>query len=73
MCSLDVRFSVECVFNVIFSVKNLKITLKTHATGKRTFKLHIRNASVIDPKDIYVRDFQVYLYSSSVGALSDQV
>jgi hypothetical protein len=36
MCSLDVRLSVKCVFNVIFSVKNLKITSKTHASVKRT-------------------------------------
>jgi hypothetical protein len=26
------------------------MTLKTHATVKRTPKLHIQNASVIDPK-----------------------
>jgi hypothetical protein len=34
-----VRFTVECVFNVIFSVENSKITSK----------LHIQNASIIDP------------------------
>jgi hypothetical protein len=33
----------------MFSVENSKITLKTHATVKRTYKLHILNASVIDP------------------------
>jgi hypothetical protein len=49
MCSLDMRFSVECVFNVIFSVKNSKMTLKTHLTKKCTSKLHIQNASVINP------------------------
>jgi hypothetical protein len=50
MCSFDVRFPVECVFNVNFSVKNLKITSKMHATEKRTSKLHIRNACLIDPQ-----------------------
>jgi hypothetical protein len=54
MCSLDVRFTVECVFNVIFGVKNLKMTTKTHATVKRTSKLHIQNASVIDPVKILI-------------------
>jgi hypothetical protein len=44
-----VRFSVASVFNVIFSVEKLKMTLKTHATMKRTSKLHIQNASVINP------------------------
>jgi hypothetical protein len=48
MCSLGVRFTVACVFNVIFTVKNSKMTLKTYARVKRTPKLHIRNASVID-------------------------
>jgi hypothetical protein len=43
-----VRFSVACVFNVLFSGENLKITFKTHKL-KRTSKLHIQNASVIDP------------------------
>jgi hypothetical protein len=56
MCSLDVHFTVACVFDVIFSVKNSKFTLKTHATVKRTFKLHIRNASVIDP---YLTNFPI--------------
>jgi hypothetical protein len=49
MCSFDVRFAVECVFYVIFSVKNSKMTSKSHSTGKRTSKLHIQNASIIDP------------------------
>jgi hypothetical protein len=40
MSSLDVRFTVECVFT--------KIPLKTHKTVKRTSKLHIQNASVFD-------------------------
>jgi hypothetical protein len=46
MCSLDVRFTVACVFNVnvIFSVENSKMTLKTHATVKRTSMLHVQNA-----------------------------
>jgi hypothetical protein len=44
-----VRFTVKCVFNVNFEFSTLKITLKTHATVKRTSKLHIQNASVIDP------------------------
>jgi hypothetical protein len=45
---LDVRFPVECVFKVIFTVENLKLTLKTHATVKRSSKVHIQNASLID-------------------------
>jgi hypothetical protein len=49
MCSLDVRFTVVCVFNVIVSVENSKMTSKTHATMKRTPKLHIQIAIVIDP------------------------
>jgi hypothetical protein len=49
MCSLDVRFTVACVFDVIFEFSTLKITLKTHSTVKRTSKLHIQNASVINP------------------------
>jgi hypothetical protein len=48
-CVLDVRFTDECVFNVIFIVENSKMTLKTHATVKRTYKLHIQNARVINP------------------------
>jgi hypothetical protein len=49
MCSLNVRFPVACVFKVIFKFLTLKMTLKTHSTEKRTSKLHIQNASVIDP------------------------
>jgi hypothetical protein len=47
--SLNVRFTVKCVFNVIFEFSTLKMTSKTHATVKRTSKLHIKNASVINP------------------------
>jgi hypothetical protein len=47
-CGLDVYFRVECVCNAIFSVENSKMTSKTHSTLKRTSKLHIQNASVID-------------------------
>jgi hypothetical protein len=50
VCSLDGRFSVECDFNVIFSVENSKMESKRHSTVKLTSKLHIQNASVIDPK-----------------------
>jgi hypothetical protein len=32
MCSLDVHFSVECVFNVIFEFLTLKMISKTHLT-----------------------------------------
>jgi hypothetical protein len=46
---LYLLFSIECVFNVNFEFLTLKMTLKTHSTGKRTSKLHIQNASVIDP------------------------
>jgi hypothetical protein len=49
MCCLDVRLTVECVFNVIFEFLTLKITSKTHSTVKGKVKLHIQNASVIDP------------------------
>jgi hypothetical protein len=49
MCSYDVRFTVECVLNVIFELSTLKITSKTHSTVKSTSKLHIQNAGVIDP------------------------
>jgi hypothetical protein len=31
------------------AVDNSKMTSKTHSTVKRTFKLHIQKASVIDP------------------------
>jgi hypothetical protein len=41
MCSLDLRFTVECLFNVIFSVENSETTSTTHATVLRTSKLHI--------------------------------
>jgi hypothetical protein len=40
MCSLDVRFTVECAFDVIFSDKNSKIRSKTHSKVKRPSKLH---------------------------------
>jgi hypothetical protein len=54
MCSLDVRLTFSCVFNVMSfpqwsSVENSKNTSKTHATVKRTYKLTIQNASVIEP------------------------
>jgi hypothetical protein len=49
MCSLDVRFTVEYVFNVIVCFEKLQMTSKTHLTVKRRSKLHIQNASVIDP------------------------
>jgi hypothetical protein len=49
MCSLDVRFTVKCVIDVIFEFSTLKMTLNTHSTRKRTSKLDIQNASVIDP------------------------
>jgi hypothetical protein len=49
MRSLDVRFTVECVFDIIFSVENLIVTSITHSTVKRTPKLYIQNAIVIDP------------------------
>jgi hypothetical protein len=45
MCSLDVRSTIECVFNVIFEFLTLNILSKTHPTVKRTSKLHIPNAS----------------------------
>jgi hypothetical protein len=43
------RARLRLTADVNFSVKNSKMTLKTHVTVKRTFKLHIQNASVIDP------------------------
>jgi hypothetical protein len=50
MCSLGERFTVACIFDVIFEFSTLKMmTLETHATVKRSPKLHIQNASVIDP------------------------
>jgi hypothetical protein len=45
---LDVRFTVECVFDVIFEFSTLKMTWIRYSTEKRTSKLHIQNASVID-------------------------
>jgi hypothetical protein len=36
-------------FDVNFEFSPLKMTSKTHATVKCTSKLHIQNASVIDP------------------------
>jgi hypothetical protein len=54
-CILDVQlrcaYTVACVFNVIFEFSTMKITLKTQATVQRTSKLHIQNASVIDPSN----------------------
>jgi hypothetical protein len=38
---LDVRFTVKCLYDVIFEFSTLKMTLKTHWTRKRTSKLHI--------------------------------
>jgi hypothetical protein len=46
---LGEHFTVACVFDVIFEFSTLNMTLKTHATVKRTPKLHIQNASVIYP------------------------
>jgi hypothetical protein len=46
---LDVRFFVACVFDVIFEFLTLKMTYKTLSTGERTSKMHIQNASVINP------------------------
>jgi hypothetical protein len=50
---LDVQFGRafcrRICFNVIFYFTTLKMTSKTHATVKRTSKLHIQNASVIAP------------------------
>jgi hypothetical protein len=40
-----VRFTVACVFDVNFEFSIQKMTLKTHATVKRTSKLHIQNTS----------------------------
>jgi hypothetical protein len=48
MCCLYVRFTDKCVFDVIFELSTLKMASKTHLTVKRTFKLHIQNASVMD-------------------------
>jgi hypothetical protein len=39
MCSSDVRFTVECLSDVIFEFWTLKMTLKTHSTQKRRSKL----------------------------------
>jgi hypothetical protein len=55
-----VRFTVACVFDVNFEFSTLKMTLKAHATVKRTYKLHIQNASVIDPlqpRTVYLKVF----------------
>jgi hypothetical protein len=72
MCSLDVRFSVECVFDVIFSVKNSKIASKTHSTVKRTSKLHIQNVSVIDPlMSIIFLEASYIISSSKTDTLED--
>jgi hypothetical protein len=49
VCSLDVNFRVECVFDVIFSVESSKMASKTNPTVKRTSKLHTQKASAIDP------------------------
>jgi predicted membrane protein len=59
MCSSDVRFTVQCVFNVIFKFSTLKMTSKTHMTRKRTSKLHIQNAGVIDPLAVKNTDLQI--------------
>jgi hypothetical protein len=52
-CVLDVQFecvfTVACVFNVIFNFLTLEMTVKTHSTEKRTYKLLIQKASVIYP------------------------
>jgi hypothetical protein len=49
ICSLDERFTVECVFNGIFIIDNSEMTWKTHLTVKRTSKLHIQKPPAIDP------------------------
>jgi hypothetical protein len=38
MCSFDVRFTVKCIFYVIFCAENLKMTSKTHSTVKTHIK-----------------------------------
>jgi hypothetical protein len=43
MCSLDVRFTVECLLDAIFEFSTLKMTLKSHSTLKRPSKLHTSN------------------------------
>jgi NAD(P)-dependent dehydrogenase (short-subunit alcohol dehydrogenase family) len=49
MCSLDARFWVKCVFDVILVPKTQKMTLNTHPTVIGTSKLHIQTVSVINP------------------------
>jgi hypothetical protein len=54
-----------CVFDVNFEFSTLKMTLKTHATVKRTSKLHIQNASVINPLEEYsVKKFSALTQSA---------
>jgi hypothetical protein len=49
-CAVWMCVSLSNVFLMSFLMsKNQKITLKTHSTRKRISKLHIQNASVIDP------------------------
>jgi hypothetical protein len=63
MCCLGVRFRVEYVFDVIFGVENSKITTKTNSTRKCTFKLHIQNATVIDPLGPVSKSYSVKWYA----------
>jgi hypothetical protein len=67
MCSLDVRFTVTCVFDVILDFSTLKMTLKTHSTVKRTSKLHIQNASVIDPYLVHTSCRSISIFLSIVS------
>jgi hypothetical protein len=39
-------------FMSFFKKNSLKMTMKTHSTVKRTFKMHIQNASAIAPKGL---------------------
>jgi hypothetical protein len=68
MCSLDVRFTVASVFDVNCEFSTLKRTLKTHATVKRTSKLHIQNASVIHPLGKTVRDKEAIFFATMAPA-----
>jgi hypothetical protein len=40
----------------MFEFSTLKMTLKTHSTVKPTYKLHIKNVSVITPKGDYLEN-----------------
>jgi hypothetical protein len=72
MCSLDVRFTLECVFDVIFEFLTLNMTSKMYLTVKRTSKLHIQKRRCNRPLTNCAIHYDSFARSSS-GSYSSLV